>query len=315
MLQAFSRREDQRHALVGVQLRFTWRMAGGGWQVCMGQFLWSLKLLVQGIFVAAYVILRFCKPPIEIVTDYEGLLTGWERGPEICESGDDASSEAWRLFWSAIHDFGKGLVTIRRVPAHLPRSAILDGRISESDWVGNRIAGAQARLGAARHPDLDILREKVDQADSLKLHQEALGQYLGKLNMHIMRESFHDHWLMQDAIGGEWKQQAIGEQQRTQDAGVVESDWLKVGRLPQGHLQVLRQGFGGHFCSEGSDASAHRQPRGVAPEASVATAAASAGVQGRWCSGASVTLGLQHPTAATSSPPHPHADRGSGNSW
>ena len=175
------------------------------------------------------------------------------------------------------------------MPAHLPRSAILDGRISESDWVGNHIADAQARLGAARHPDLGILREKVDQADSLKLHQEALGKYLGKLNMHIMRESFHDHWLMQDAIGGEWKQLAGGEQQRTQEAVVVECDWLQMGRLPHGHQQVLRQGFGGHFCSEGSDDPALRHSRGVAPEARVVTAAASAGVQGRWCSGASTT--------------------------
>ena len=51
-----------------------------------------------GEIYAAYIILRFCKPPIEIVTDYEGLLTGWERGPATCDSGEDAHGEAWRWF-------------------------------------------------------------------------------------------------------------------------------------------------------------------------------------------------------------------------
>ena len=93
-------------------------------------------------------------PPLEVCTDYLGLVDGIADGEAECTGANRAHADLWRLVWEAIGDFGINYVTLRKVKAHVALTRILDGIVDCSwcDWYGNQVADSQAKLGAACHP-------------------------------------------------------------------------------------------------------------------------------------------------------------------
>ena len=147
---------------------------------------------------AAAAALRMACPPVEIVTDYQHLLDGWELGIGAYTRDGARCGEAWRLFWAAADDFGLSHIRVRKVQAHLPYRAVTEGRISYGDWVGNKRADEEAKKGASLHPGN---QSAVDAANDLARRQAAIGQFMLQLNQVITDKGWHRHWHGEDANG------------------------------------------------------------------------------------------------------------------
>ena len=106
---------------------------------------------------AAAIGLRMASPPVEIVTDYEQLLHGWELGEGAFTHPGGKNAEAWVLFWQAARDFGLHCIVIKKVPAHKPFLAVCQGLLTYKDWLGNRKADELAKRGVPLHPPNDHL--------------------------------------------------------------------------------------------------------------------------------------------------------------
>ena len=117
---------------------------------------------VGDIFVAASV-LQFCIPPVELVTDYAGLVEGFELGPSVTTSASRKYADVWALFWKRAADFGPEAISIRKVPAHVSRTRMLDGEVDISfrDWVGNQQADLAAKRGVAGHPSVAAVKAQL----------------------------------------------------------------------------------------------------------------------------------------------------------
>ena len=111
------------------------------------------------IYVAASV-LKFCTPPVELVSDYAGLVDGFCLGPELTTGGNRKYAEAWSMFWRQVDDVGRDAVRVRKVPAHVSRTMMEQGLadISFRDWAGNQQADLAAKRGASLHPSVESAR-------------------------------------------------------------------------------------------------------------------------------------------------------------
>ena len=72
-------------------------------------------------------LLRHSLPPLTIVTDYEQVVEGFQRGQAWCEASKQKNADVWRLIWHKVHDIGLDSITVEKVPAHCAFSAVLDG--------------------------------------------------------------------------------------------------------------------------------------------------------------------------------------------
>ena len=124
-------------------------------------------------------------PPVQIVTDYQHFRDGWEQGFGSFTGDGSKCGEAWALFWAAAGDFGLPHISVRTVLAHLPFTAVVEGRISYCDWVGNRRADLEAKKGVALHP---CNREHVQAANELRQRQRLLCLCIAQLNLHWLRK-------------------------------------------------------------------------------------------------------------------------------
>ena len=98
--------------------------------------------------------MRMAAPPVVIVSDYQHFLDGWKIGLGAYTGDGSKCGEAWALFSAAADDFGLAHITVREVAAHLPYSAVFDGRITFQAWIGNRRADLEAKKGVTLHPSI-----------------------------------------------------------------------------------------------------------------------------------------------------------------
>ena len=112
-----------------------------------------LQEVGMGEILVVAEMLRFCIPPITIVTDYQNLVYGlYTLGPGGTTSSGCRYADVWRLFWLAISDFGRDLVTVVKVPSHRTLEAfVASPGTLVADWHGNRQADLAAKRGAAMH--------------------------------------------------------------------------------------------------------------------------------------------------------------------
>ena len=154
-----------------------------------------LPLFTQSVgnaeIYAAAMALRMAVPPIELASDYQHFIDGWEQGSGAYTQDGSRCGEAWMLFWAAAEDFGLQHITVRKVAAHLPFSAVREGRVSLQDWTGNHRADLEAKRGAALHPHNS---SQVKAADDLKYAQMEVGRYIALLNHYIHSKGWHRHW-------------------------------------------------------------------------------------------------------------------------
>ena len=154
-----------------------------------------LPLFTQSVgnaeIFAAAMALRMAVPPIELVSDYQHFIDGWEQGSGAYTHDGARCGEAWMLFWAAAEDFGLQHITVRKVAAHLPFSAVREGRVSLQDWTGNRRADLEAKRGAALHPHNS---SQVKAAGDPRYSQMEVGRYIVLLNHYIHSKGWHRHW-------------------------------------------------------------------------------------------------------------------------
>ena len=67
----------------------------------------------------ASAVLPFCAPPIVLVTDYKGLISGFAAGCEATTGPGKKYAEAWRDFWDIAEDFGLEAISFCKIRAHL----------------------------------------------------------------------------------------------------------------------------------------------------------------------------------------------------
>ena len=84
-------------------------------------------------------------------------------------------------------------LSVRKVPAHLPHSAVLDGRISYADWKGNQIADKEARKGAELHTPIDDL---VQEANELSRYQLNVCTHIATINKMVNDKGWHSFGQM-----------------------------------------------------------------------------------------------------------------------
>ena len=136
-----------------------------------------------GIFVVAE-LLRFCVPPITVVTDCQNLVDGfYTLGPGGTASSGCRYADVWRQFWLAVSDFGRDLVTVVKVPSHRSLEAFMalpGARVA--DWHGNQQADLAAKRGAAMHGEFGDSKRKAHAADLLV---ETIARYVGRLHVHL----------------------------------------------------------------------------------------------------------------------------------
>ena len=129
--------------------------------------------------------LRFGLPPLEVVTDYKGLIDGIALGPEECTAANRMHADIWKLIWEAVQDFGLCYITVRKVKAHVALARIRDGSVDCSwlDWFGNRVADSQAKQGAACHP---VEKELQQILVTCSLLVTGVARWLGTIGDHLM---------------------------------------------------------------------------------------------------------------------------------
>ena len=89
-------------------------------------------------------------------------------------------------------DFGVETIRFRKVPAHLPYSAVLEGRISFVDWMGNQLADAEARKGAEVHKSI---AQAVQETNELRVRQRQLCLFYADLNDIVRRRGWSTAWF------------------------------------------------------------------------------------------------------------------------
>ena len=138
---------------------------------------------VGDIFVAASV-LQLCIPPVELVTDYAGLVEGFELGPAVTTSASRKYADDWALFWQRAADFGPEAISIRKVPAHVSRTRMLDGGVDISfrDWVGNQQADLAAKRGVSGHPSVAAVKAQLKRVTTVVT---AAAKWFGVLGAHM----------------------------------------------------------------------------------------------------------------------------------
>ena len=115
---------------------------------------------------AALQALRLACPPLEIRTDYKGLVDGVEAGERAMLASATAYVELWAMIWEKLNDIGLGTdgIIITKVKAHVSPSKFDYGTIARMNAVGNGFADVQARRGAAAHPTSTWVERKRQQA-------------------------------------------------------------------------------------------------------------------------------------------------------
>ena len=93
-------------------------------------------------------ILRTTVGPVTIYVDNSQVVDGVANGRKWCCHPRRDGSDIWRTIWSRLDEL-EGLVTVRKVKAHLSYQKVLEGRISWKDWVGNGVADLWAKRGCA----------------------------------------------------------------------------------------------------------------------------------------------------------------------
>ena len=130
-------------------------------------------------------------PPIELVTDYEQLVEGWQQGLGAYTHPGAKSGEAWKHFWRIAADFGLDHIRVRKVPAHKPFLAVSQGLITFVDWLGNRKADEMAKLGVNGHQSNKAL-VREERARTAK--QGLVGNYLAWLNVQLRQNDMRLVW-------------------------------------------------------------------------------------------------------------------------
>ena len=102
-----------------------------------------------------------------------------------CTAANRAHADIWKQIWAAIDDFGLEYITVEKVQAHLSLTSVQDGSagVTWQDWQGNRVADAQAKLGAACHPAKADMKELLETGRSLVTF---VAKWLGTLGVFLV---------------------------------------------------------------------------------------------------------------------------------
>ena len=95
-------------------------------------------------------------PPLDLAIDCFSIITALLQGKEACCSPGRQGAHIWTKVWFHVEELGgitywdKGArpdvpVTIRWVPAHLPKKAMEQGRITAIDFWGNKEVDEMAK--------------------------------------------------------------------------------------------------------------------------------------------------------------------------
>ncbi len=136
------------------------RMARGGWGIavlsddmeiiweCYGTCAEPFPTTVRSELHAVLNALRRAAPPLTIYTDCAEVVRGFALGRRWCTAPAREGADLWRTIWGIACDFTIGQdLTITKVKAHTTQMAVIEGRISEVDRLGNMLADRAAKEG------------------------------------------------------------------------------------------------------------------------------------------------------------------------
>ena len=117
--------------------------AWGKYGVCSEAYPTVLRSELQALVE----ILRITSGPIVIHVDNLEVVDGISNGEGWCCRPNRDGADLWRQIWARMKDLD-GLVSVRKVKAHLKYQHVLEGKISWHEWIGNGIADTWAKQGS-----------------------------------------------------------------------------------------------------------------------------------------------------------------------
>ena len=103
---------------------------------------------------AVIAVLRTSAGGLEIRSDSAFVVDGYRAGKKITTSSSYEAADLWRDFWAIVEEIGgdkagTGGVAIEKVKAHSTWADIVEGRVNQSDHVGNNAADKAAKEALA----------------------------------------------------------------------------------------------------------------------------------------------------------------------
>ena len=138
-----------------------------------------------GELYAFLMLLTFCWPPLIVVTDYEGLISGVKTGRQMCTAASQKGADIWRLIWDKLDDIGLETIDFVKIASHQSRASVLDGRAGCSlpDWLGNQAADKAAKKGAPLHLIDPDLKEELKNGHDMS---RVVAKWIGTLGAHLL---------------------------------------------------------------------------------------------------------------------------------
>ena len=111
---------------------------------------------------AGLMALKLGSPPICLYSDSAFFVDGWERGQKWCVAPGRAHADVWKQFWQMADEFGgETAIKVFKVKAHASQRMVDDGEVDAIDKFGNDLADDAAKMGAAMHPSIEEITNKM----------------------------------------------------------------------------------------------------------------------------------------------------------
>ena len=151
------------------------KLARAGWGVAMvrvagkcearawGPYPGLIQCIDAAEVHAGTMALKLGAPPLCLYSDSAFFVRGWERGRAWCVAPGRAHADVWKKFWNVAEDFGgSGAIQVFKVKGHATNAMVDQGAVDEVDRFGNDMADEAAKKGAAMHPSVKAVCEKIE---------------------------------------------------------------------------------------------------------------------------------------------------------
>ena len=116
----------------------------GGYGVCAEPFTSVLRSELHAVLE----VLRITVGPLTIHVDNKTVVDGVARGRRWCCDARREGADLWKQIWGRLDEM-LGLIQVVKVKAHITYDQMREGRIPWQHWIGNALADAWAKAGAA----------------------------------------------------------------------------------------------------------------------------------------------------------------------
>ena len=162
----------------------SWAVQDGAGNWARGTLPGIQQTVFRSELYAIVIALERSQGPVRIASDCQGVVNKARR--LLAEASAihprQHHADLWARMLRAAADRE---VTIDWVPSHLGEEAVLDGRISHADWVGNAGVDEHADLAMSLHPDTGVRDERLQLLDDTVMGVLELGVAVYK---HIKEE-------------------------------------------------------------------------------------------------------------------------------